>query len=110
MALSRMYAQLWGLLFERELGPLPEWVHSPCCAEFVVSKQRVRQRPLAFYASLLNWLGHTSQVWPLRLCGYLAGQSVAVDEGLGLQLVHLGAQCQQLPTACSFEARMKLAL
>ena len=62
MALSRMYAQLWGLLFETELGPLPEWVHSPCCAEFVVSRERVRLRPLAFYASLLNWLGHTSQV------------------------------------------------
>ena len=62
VALSRMYAQLWGLLFETELGPLPEWVHSPCCAEFVVSRERVRLRPLAFYASLLNWLGHTSQV------------------------------------------------
>ena len=62
VALSRMYAQLWGLLFETELGPLPEWVHSPCCAEFMVSRERVRLRPLAFYASLLNWLGHTSQV------------------------------------------------
>ena len=27
VALSRMYAQLWGLLFAQELGPLPEWVH-----------------------------------------------------------------------------------
>ena len=60
--LSALFAQLWGVLFAGELGPLPEWVHSPCCAEFVVSKGRVRSHPRRFYVDMLDWLTYTTQV------------------------------------------------
>ena len=37
------------------LGELPEAVNEPaCCGEFMVSAQRVRARPLAFYQNALR--------------------------------------------------------
>ena len=50
------------VLFEGELGPLPEWGHSPCCAEFVVSKARVRSHPRRFYVDMLDWLTYSTEV------------------------------------------------
>lgn len=35
-------------------GPLPEFIYAPCCAEFVVSAERVRGRPKAFYQKALD--------------------------------------------------------
>jgi hypothetical protein len=37
--------QVWGQTFEAELGPLPPVIHGPCCAEFLVSRERIRARP-----------------------------------------------------------------
>ena len=34
------------------LGPLPAVMNSPCCSEFVVSRERIRARPKAFYKRL----------------------------------------------------------
>ena len=47
-----MLAQVWDQVFQGALGPLPAVVHSPCCAEFVVSRARILQRSREFYASL----------------------------------------------------------
>ena len=73
ISMSRNYAQMWGLLFEQELGPMPEYVHAPCCAEFVVSAERVRKHSKQFYASLLDWLRHTSndRFWAGRIFEYV---------------------------------------
>jgi Protein of unknown function (DUF3431) len=35
-------------------GPLPEYIYAPCCAEFLVSADRIRKRPLAFYQRALD--------------------------------------------------------
>lgn len=42
---------------QAELGELPEQVVPPaCCAEFLVSRERVLQRPLSFYRNALDVL------------------------------------------------------
>ncbi|KAK9811078.1 hypothetical protein WJX73_000416 [Symbiochloris irregularis] len=73
ISMSRNYAQMWSLLFEKELGQMPEYVHAPCCAEFVVSAERVRKHSKQFYASLLDWLRHTSndRFWAGRIFEYV---------------------------------------
>ena len=92
VSMSRNYAQMWGLLFEQELGRLPEFVHSPCCAEFVVSSERVRRHPRQFYVSLLDWLRHTSndRFWAGRIfeceCSNTCrGRRVGFGIGPGMQ-------------------------
>jgi hypothetical protein len=37
--------QVWEQTFEAELGPLPPLIHGPCCAEFLVSRDRIRAHP-----------------------------------------------------------------
>ena len=49
---ARVLAQMWDQVFQGALGALPAVVHSPCCAEFVVSRARILQRSREFYASL----------------------------------------------------------
>ena len=34
--------QVWNQVFEAELGALPELLTGPCCAEFMVSRDRIR--------------------------------------------------------------------
>ena len=34
------------------LGPMPDWVHYVCCAQFAVSRDRMRGRPLSFYQAM----------------------------------------------------------
>ena len=38
-------AQVWDQVYAQELGPLPPAIHSPCCAEFVVSRDRILAHP-----------------------------------------------------------------
>ena len=45
-------ARLWDSAFAGALGPLPSVITSPCCSEFMVSRQRILARPLAFYLFL----------------------------------------------------------
>lgn len=33
--------QVWGQLFEQDFGALPELITGPCCAEFMVSRERI---------------------------------------------------------------------
>jgi Protein of unknown function (DUF3431) len=45
------------LHMQAELGDMPAQVVEPaCCAEFVVTRERVRQRPLSFYRNALDVL------------------------------------------------------
>jgi len=70
---SRLFAEVWDELFVGPIGPMPQYVHSPCCAEFVVSKQRIQARPLSFYEDNLLWLEATSsdRYWAGRIFEYV---------------------------------------
>ena len=46
---SWLVARSWDDAFLGALGPLPQTLHSPCCSEFVVSRERIQARPKAFY-------------------------------------------------------------
>lgn len=37
-----MLVQVWNQTFRGELGPLPAIIKAPCCAEFMVSRDRIR--------------------------------------------------------------------
>lgn len=45
--------RFWRVLFQDELGPLPELIYTQCCAEFVVSRDRILAHPKAFYKRIL---------------------------------------------------------
>ena len=49
---SKILAAAWQEVFLGLLGPLPETIHSPCCAEFVVTRAQVLRRPRDFYIHL----------------------------------------------------------
>lgn len=70
---SQLFADVWKELFESPLGPMPQFVHSPCCAEFVVSRTRIQARPLSFYQDCLTWLEMTSskRYWAGRIFEYV---------------------------------------
>lgn len=70
---SRLFANVWEELFVSTLGPLPEYVHAPCCAEFVVSKKRILARPLAFFENCLTWVEQASsdRYWAGRIFEYM---------------------------------------
>lgn len=70
---SQLFADVWQELFAKSLGPLPEYVHSPCCAEFVVSKERIQSRPLRFYEDCLSWVEEASadRYWAGRIFEYM---------------------------------------
>jgi hypothetical protein len=57
MRFSKLMAQDWHV-FEPELGPVPELVHSPLGAEFVVTKERILLRPLSFYQKVFKYMKH----------------------------------------------------
>lgn len=40
----------------RELGPRPEYVQSPCCAEFAATKVAIRRHSFAFWKSLQTYV------------------------------------------------------
>ena len=37
--------QVWNETFAKWLGPIPAAMHGPCCAEFVVSRERIMAHP-----------------------------------------------------------------
>lgn len=41
----RLWWQVWNETFAKWLGPLPEALHGPCCAEFIVSRERIEAHP-----------------------------------------------------------------
>lgn len=53
------YPGAWRNHFAKWLGPMPDVVGAPCCAQFVVSAKVLRQRPRAFYTDTLKWLAES---------------------------------------------------
>jgi hypothetical protein len=61
-----MLARSWSELFP--LDPIPSVLAQPCCAQFAISKDRIRSLPLARYVFYRDWLLRTS------LSDYLSGR------------------------------------
>ena len=52
---SQVFHELFGLQ-----TPIPKAISQPCCAQFAVSGQRIRQRPLEDYVHYRDWLLNTA--------------------------------------------------
>ncbi|KAF4632349.1 hypothetical protein G7Y89_g5780 [Cudoniella acicularis] len=61
-----MLAKSWSELFP--LDPIPKVLAQPCCAQFAISKERIRSLPLARYVFYRDWLFRTS------LSDYISGR------------------------------------
>jgi hypothetical protein len=59
-------AQSWAELFP--LDPIPSVLAQPCCAQFAISRSRIRSLPLARYVFFRDWLLRTS------LSDYISGR------------------------------------
>lgn len=59
-------ARSWSELFA--LDPIPEVLAQPCCAQFAISRDRIRSLPLARYIAFRDWLLHTD------LSDYISGR------------------------------------
>lgn len=51
--------QVWPELFASELGEVPTDLSAPCCAEFIVNRDRVLAHPKSFYVSMRDWIIET---------------------------------------------------
>lgn len=47
--------EAWTALIGEEV-PLPDTIGAACCAQFAVSKQQIRRRPLVDYQRYLQWV------------------------------------------------------
>ncbi|KAK9808138.1 hypothetical protein WJX73_000955 [Symbiochloris irregularis] len=47
---------VWNQTFAGELGPLPALIKAPCCAEFMVSRDRIQSHSRDFYIHLRDWI------------------------------------------------------
>jgi len=63
------FESVWPTLFQDTLGDMPRHVNRYCCAEFVVSRERILGRSRAFYQRLYDWLRTTriSSRWSGRV-------------------------------------------
>lgn len=57
--LHSAFKMLWHVLLEKELGLCPEAILLESCAQFIVSKQRIKRLPLSFYESILDFIYST---------------------------------------------------
>lgn len=55
----RFVRAAWKDAFGDELGPFPATIPNHCCAQFVVSRERVLSRSKAFYQHIYDWLVST---------------------------------------------------
>ncbi|KAJ3167418.1 hypothetical protein HDU88_002340 [Geranomyces variabilis] len=46
----------WNRWFKKKYGPVPERVEAQCCAQFVVSRHRVRLNSWSWYKEIYDWL------------------------------------------------------
>lgn len=59
----QMVREVWGDVFEPELGPLPQRWLTHCCAQFEVTRAAVQKHPVSFYRGLLDWVkNHDTQL------------------------------------------------
>lgn len=56
VGISHHMQERWERLFQKWLGDAPAAVNAPCCAEFMVKRERVLARPLEFYQNALDAL------------------------------------------------------
>lgn len=78
----------WTTLFEPAFGiPMPDRITCPKSAQFMVSRERVRRFPLAWYQSALRWIETQTlfeeQIWAGFVFEYFWPMAFA-DEGLGI--------------------------
>lgn len=59
---AKAYDDAWPIVFEQDLGPLPAFVATHCCAQFVVSREKILSHSKQFYESCRDWLITTH--WP----------------------------------------------
>ena len=91
-------AQVWDQTFHHELGPPPKELHAPCCAEFVVSDQRILAHPLSFYVHLRDWIVHT------ELDSYRSGRGAVAAPQASSPVCWLGQHSRAtvcLPCCCT---------
>eukprot|EP00930_Biecheleria_cincta_P020075 TRINITY_DN1516_c0_g2_i1.p1 TRINITY_DN1516_c0_g2~~TRINITY_DN1516_c0_g2_i1.p1 ORF type:complete len:278 (-),score=48.44 TRINITY_DN1516_c0_g2_i1:119-952(-) len=57
---KRISTELWARYFQEELGNYPagypDGYTSPCCSQFVTSRDAIRRHPKAFYQDLYSWM------------------------------------------------------
>lgn len=53
-------ARAWAEMFPGD--PIPDALGAPCCAQFAVSKERIRSIPKAKFERYRNWLIHTDEI------------------------------------------------
>lgn len=59
--------QFWEMLLLDELGPVPEYIRSRCCAQFVVHRDRIRLRSRQLYQNIYDLFQSFEQVeWNKR--------------------------------------------
>ena len=63
---EKIFAEYWGQVFP--LDPIPAVLAQPCCAQFAVSRDRIRALPRSRYIELRDWLLRT------ELSDYLSGR------------------------------------
>ena len=88
--------QVWNETFEKWLGPIPKALHGPCCAEFIVSRERIEAHPrctLPFPLSVEVPLQH------IRLAQIQDGKSERVIRGFALfwsrkEISHSTSRCR----------------
>jgi hypothetical protein len=69
----RTFHDMWDKAnFTMNVGPLPTRIKVPCCAQFIVHRDRIRKHPLHFYKSMLNWVETTEwdTFWSSRAFEY----------------------------------------
>ena len=61
--------KFWSECLEGEMGPVPPWIVDQCCAQFVVTRDQILERPLNFYMGIFNWLqaGKMDDYWSSRV-------------------------------------------
>lgn len=53
------FGQIFGGDAPKSAPPVPQVLGAPCCAQFAVSRDRIRARPLAHYVAIRAWLLRT---------------------------------------------------
>jgi len=69
------FAPIWRELFQSEIGPVPKHWRTPCCAQFLVTKEAVQGHPKSFYQRIYDWMI------------YGEGQYVNDDEDINFELL-----------------------
>jgi hypothetical protein len=66
--------KIWEKLFLDEFGEMPSELYDKCCAQFLVSRNRIRLRSKKFYINLLNYILYEDKYEPdEKICfmGYI---------------------------------------